>query len=221
MSGCSLSGQLCELSEGKRKMPALNKIIGVNLMLLILSKACRSWVNVLQSPQSVDATEGDSVTMYCAYGEGMAEMPVSQVSWTRGASREKATDLESDLLLINRLEKSKPHHFIERKIFIKISDLRLHDSDTYYCVVKAMDGELRIGNGTKVHVKRQPCGSELLSPPVTGLLVGKCILIVFLILFGVVACLVKPKTRDCSEDPTAKSVTSEVCMRSLMSHEEQ
>ncbi|XP_078422355.1 natural cytotoxicity triggering receptor 3-like [Cetorhinus maximus] len=180
-------------------MPALNKIITVNLMLLVLLYTGQSRVTVLQHPQSVDATEGDSVTMYCTYGDRMVQVPVGQVSWSRGASRENATDLEGDPQLVGRLEKSKPRDFIERKIFIKISDVRRHDSATYYCTVKAMGGASNIGNGTKLRVKRLICGNEFLSPPATGLLVGKCVLIALLILFGVVVCLVKPKNPDCDK----------------------
>ncbi|GCB69709.1 hypothetical protein scyTo_0001108 [Scyliorhinus torazame] len=194
-------------------MSTRNKIISIIVMLLIRICAGESGVTVLQSPQSIDATEGDSVTMNCTYGSSLGPVPVGQVSWSRGASRENATELEGDRQLMSRLERSKPHHFAKRKIFIKISDLRQYDSATYYCTVKTMTGERSVGNGTKLVVQRRICGNEFLSPPVAGLLVGKCILTVFLVLFGVVACLVKPKNSDCDEGPNAKSTTSKFCVR--------
>ncbi|XP_038671335.1 uncharacterized protein LOC119975616 [Scyliorhinus canicula] len=177
-----------------------------------------SQVTVLQAPQSVDATEGDSVTMNCTYGSGLLPVPVGQVSWSRGASRENATELEEDPLLMRRTERSKSHHFTERRIFIKISDLRQDDSATYFCTAKAMTGELSVGNGTKLKVQRRICGNEFISPPVAGILVGKCILTILLIFFGVVACLVKPKNPD--KGPIMKSMVSKVCKRSLVISEE-
>ncbi|XP_072329613.1 natural cytotoxicity triggering receptor 3-like [Scyliorhinus torazame] len=203
---------------GSRNMSTHNKIISIHLMLLVLICASESRVTVLQSPQSVDATEGDSVTMNCTYGSGLLPVPVGQVSWSRGALKENATELEEDLQLMGRMERSKSHHFAERRIFIKISDLRQDDSATYFCTVKAMTGELSVGNGTKLKVQRRICGNEFLSPPVAGVLVGKCILTILLILFGVVACLVKPKNPD--KGPIMKSTPSKVCKRSLMIYEE-
>ncbi|XP_078075208.1 uncharacterized protein LOC144497639 [Mustelus asterias] len=198
-------------------MSALNKMIGVKLMLMILLCGVELRFTVLQYPHSISATEGDSVTMNCTYGGGLGQVPVGQVSWSRGASRENATDLEEDLQLMRRLEKSKSHHFTERKIFINISDVRQYDSATYYCTVKAMTGQLSVGNGTKLQVKRQVCVNESVPPPVAGLLVGKCILIVFLIAFGVVACLVKPKNPDCHKGLIMQSTTSKVTYEFLLS----
>ncbi|XP_058535414.1 signal-regulatory protein beta-1-like isoform X2 [Ochotona princeps] len=132
-------------------------------LLLELTGAAEEELQVTQPDKSVLVAAGDSVTLHCSVN---TLLPVGPVYWFRGAGpgRKMIYDFKGGQYprVTNLSDATKRQNL---DFSIRISDITMADTGTYYCVkfqrVGTRDVEFKSGPGTQVSVRAGAAEEEL------------------------------------------------------------
>ncbi|XP_058535419.1 signal-regulatory protein beta-1-like isoform X7 [Ochotona princeps] len=176
----------------------------LTLLLELTAGAAEEELQVTQPDKSVLVAAGDSVTLHCSVN---TLLPVGPVYWFRGAGpgRKMIYDFKGGQYprVTNLSDATKRQNL---DFSIRISDITMADTGTYYCVkfqrVGTRDVEFKSGPGTQVSVR-----GEVSSPAslFIALLLGPKVLLVF----GVSAILVFKKQKTSRHPGRASARTAQ------------
>ncbi|XP_058535418.1 signal-regulatory protein gamma-like isoform X6 [Ochotona princeps] len=135
----------------------------LTLLLELTAGAAEEELQVTQPDKSVLVAAGDSVTLHCSVN---TLLPVGPVYWFRGAGpgRKMIYDFKGGQYprVTNLSDATKRQNL---DFSIRISDITMADTGTYYCVkfqrVGTRDVEFKSGPGTQVSVRAGAAEEEL------------------------------------------------------------